>query len=156
AATIDSFTSLDQSGDRVAMNDLAMRLGKEQPPLLHMAAKIREEHGDAVGEAAVFYATLVWAMYDRAFGKKMPRLLATNIEAARGIVEPELAGTESVPVHERVAPGVRERQPHLVGKLVELIAEDIKENAIPEATAAIIFPPTQIVVEAFDAAISGK
>ena len=37
--TIDSFTSLDKSGDRVAMNDLARRLGKEQPALLQTAAR---------------------------------------------------------------------------------------------------------------------
>ncbi len=156
SATIDSFTSLDKSGDRVAMNDLARRLGKEQPALLQAAARVRAEHGDAVGEAAVFYATLVWAMFDRAFGDRLPRLLPGNIEEAQKIVDAELAGVADAPLPERVAPGVKERQPHLVAKLVELLAEDIKENAIPEATAAIVFPPTQVAVEAFDAAVSGK
>jgi hypothetical protein len=156
AATIESFTSLDQSGDRVAMNDLARRLGKEQPALLQAAARIRAEHGDAVGEAAVFYATLVWAMFDRACGDRLPRLLPQNIEDAQKIIDAELGPLADAPLGERVAPGVKDRQPHLVAKLVELIAEDVKENAIPEATAAIIFPPTQMAVEAFDAAVSGR
>ena len=47
------------------MNKLAQRLQKEQPFLLQHAAAVRSERGDAVGEAAVFYATLVWAMFDR-------------------------------------------------------------------------------------------
>ena len=63
--TITSFTRLDQRGDKKAMNKLAQRLQKEQPFLLQHAAAVRSEHGDAVGEAAVFYATLVWAMFDR-------------------------------------------------------------------------------------------
>jgi uncharacterized protein YecA (UPF0149 family) len=154
--TIDSFTSLDKSGDRVAMNDLARRLGKEQPALLQTAARVRAEHGDSVGEAAVFYATLVWAMFDRAFGGRLPRLLPRNIEEAQKIVDAELAGLSEAPPAERVAAGVKERQPHLVARLIELLAEDVRENAIPEATAAIIFPPTQVAVEAFDAAVSGK
>jgi ubiquinone biosynthesis protein UbiJ len=50
--TIDSFTRLDQRGDKKAMNKLAQRLQKEQPFLLQHAAAVRTEHGDAVGEAA--------------------------------------------------------------------------------------------------------
>ncbi|HKA86787.1 MAG TPA: SEC-C metal-binding domain-containing protein [Haliangiales bacterium] len=156
SATIDSFTSLDKSGDRVAMNDLARRLGKEQPALLQAAARVRAEHGEQVGEAAVFYATLVWAMFDRAFGDRLPRLLPQNIEDAQKIVDAELGPLAEAPFAERVAPGVKERQPHLMAKLVELLAEDVKEDAIPEATAALIFPPTQVAIEAFDAAVSGK
>jgi hypothetical protein len=153
--TIESFTTLDKSGDKNAMNDLARRLGKEQPALLQFAAKVKIDHGDAVGEAAVFYATLVWAMFDRAFGKRLPRLLPQNLTDAGKIVDDELAavGTEK-PIHERVAPGVVERQPHLMGKLQELLAEDVKENAIPAEGATIIFPPTQAIVEAFDAAMA--
>ena len=63
--TIIAFTRLDQRGDKRAMNKLAQRLQKEQPFLLQHAASVRSEHGDAVGEAAVFYATLIWAMFDR-------------------------------------------------------------------------------------------
>jgi hypothetical protein len=153
--TIDSFTSLDKSGDKGAMNELARRLGKEQPALLQFAAKVKLDHGDAVGEAAVFYGTLVWAMFDRAFGKKLPRLLPQNLAEATKLVDGELAavGTEK-PIHERVAPGVVERQPHLMGKLQELLAEDVKESAIPAEGATIIFPPTQAIVEAFDAAVA--
>ena len=156
SAVIESFTSLDQSGDRIAMNDLARRLGKEQPALLQSAARIRGQHGDAVGEAAVFYATLMWAMFDRAHPGRVPRLLASNIEEAQKVVDAELAPLAEAPLLERIAPGVRERQPHLVAKLVELLAEDIKEAAIPEPTAAIIIGPTQTAIEAFDAAVSGK
>ena len=58
--TINAFTRLDQRGDKKAMNKLAQRLQKEQPFLLQFAAAVRSEHGDAVGEAAVFYATLVY------------------------------------------------------------------------------------------------
>ncbi len=60
--TINSFTKLDQRGDKKAMNKLAERLQREQPHLLQYAAASRATHGDKVGEAAVFYATLVWAI----------------------------------------------------------------------------------------------
>jgi hypothetical protein len=158
--TIDTFTALDQAGDRRSMNELARRLGKDQPALLQFAARIKNEHGDAMGEAAVFYGTLVWAMFDRAFGKRLPRLLPANLTDAKKIVDEEHAAHKDAwadkPIHERVAPGVAERQPHLMAKLVELIAEDVKENALTAEAAAVIFPPTQIIVEAFDAAITGR
>ena len=156
-ATIDAFTSLDQSGDRGAMNDLARRLGKEQPALLQFAAKVKVDHGDALGEAAVFYGTLVWAMFERHLGKKLPRLLPLNLTDARKAVDEERGAIEGLaekPVHERVAPGVAERQPHIVAKLQELLAEDVKENALAAEGADVIFPPTQAIVEAFDAAIT--
>jgi hypothetical protein len=157
--TIDSFTDLDKSGDKKAMNELARRLGKEQPALLQFAARVKADHGDAIGEAAVFYGTLVWAMFDRAFGKKLPRLLPQNLTDAKKIVDDEHAAIEGFghkPVHERVAPGVLARQPHLVSKLKELIAEDVKEAAMTAEGAAVIFPPTQVIVEAFDAAVSNR
>ena len=156
-ATIEHFTALDKAGDQGAMTGLARRLGKEQPALLQFAARIKNSHGDALGEASIFYATLVWAMFDRGVGKKLPRLLPQNLTDAQKIVDDELAaapGLADKPVHERVAPGVAERQPSLVAKLVELIAEDVKENAIPADGAAVIFGPTQAVVEAFDAAVA--
>ena len=153
-ATIQHFTSLDQSGDKNAMTALAQRIGKEQPALLAHAARIKASHGDALGEAAIFYSTLVWSMYDQAFGKKLPRLLPQNLGDAQQIVDGELAGTAERPVHERVAPGVRERQPHLVAKLVELMEEDVREKAIPEDGAGVIFPLSQVVTEAFDAAVA--
>lgn len=156
-ATIEHFTSLDQSGDKGAMTGLARRIGKEQPALLAHAARLKMTHGDALGEAAIFYTTLVWAMYDRAFGKKLPRLLPQNVSDAHKLVDDEIATLEGVadkPIHERVAPGVRERQPDLVGKLVELMEEDVRESAIPAESAAIVFPLSQVVVEAFDAAVS--
>lgn len=155
--TIDAFTQLDQSGDKRAMNELARRLGKEQPALLQFAARVRADHGDALGEAAVFYGTLVWAMFDRAFGKKLPRLLPQNLVDAKQIVDEEratIADLADRPVHERVAPGVVERQPHLMAKLQELIAEDVKEATLTGEAADVIFGPTQVIVEAFDAAIS--
>ena len=156
-ATIDAFTSLDQSGDRGAMNELARRLGKEQPALLQFAAKVKNDHGDALGEAAVFYGTLVWAMFERHLGKRLPRLLPVNLTDAKTAVEEERAKVEGLAekaVHERVAPGVAERQPHILAKLQELIAEDVKEEAMTAEGADVIFGPTQSIVEAFDAAIT--
>jgi SEC-C motif len=158
-ATIEHFTALDQSGDKGAMTGLALRIGKEQPALLAHAARLKAQHGDALGEAAVFYTTLVWAMYERGFGKKLPRLLPQNVADAQKLVGDEIAALEGVaekPIHERVAASVRERQPDLVGKLVELMEEDVRENAIPAEGAAIVFPLSQVVVEAFDAAISKR
>jgi hypothetical protein len=155
--TIAHFTAVDQSGDKGAMTRLAQRLGKEQPALLNHAARVKAEHGDAYGEAAIFYATLVWAMFDRAIGKRLTRLLPQNLVDAQKIVDDELAGQAADKVvHERVAASVTERQPHLVAKLVELIAEDVKEAAIEEPGARIVFPLAQVVVEAFDAAITGR
>ena len=159
SATIESFTSLDQSGDRRAMNDLARRLGKEQPALLQFAAKVKMEHGDALGEAAAVYGTLVWAMYDRQFGKKLPRLLPANLKDARKIVDDDRGAVDSLadkPVHERVAPAVVTRQPHVVAKLQELLAEDVKEAALTAEGADVIYGPTQAIVEAFDAALAGR
>jgi hypothetical protein len=157
--TIEAFTELDKSGDKDSMNALAQRLGKEQPALLQYAAQVRTQHGDAVGEAAVFYGTLMWAMFDRAFGKKVPRLLPANLAAADEVVRGELGKIEGLadkPVHERLAGGLGERQPVLMGKLGELIAEDVRENALTAEAAAVILNPTQVIVEAFDAALTGK
>src|SRR6266478_8494423 len=89
--TITSFTRLDQRGDKKAMNKLAQRLQKEQPFLLQHAAAVRTEHGDAVGEAAVFYATLVWAMFDRVSEETLPRLTQSNLSDADRIVTEELS-----------------------------------------------------------------
>src|SRR5580765_773647 len=88
--TIAAFTRLDQKGDKKAMNKLAQRLQKEQPFLLQHAAAVRTEHGDAVGEAAVFYATLIWAMFDRQGAGTLPRLTSENLTAADQIVTAEL------------------------------------------------------------------
>src|SRR5947208_10923957 len=89
--TIASFTRLDQRGDKKAMNKLAQRLQKEQPYLLQHAAAVRSEHGDQVGEAAVFYATLVWAMFDRGQGGvgTLPRLTPQNLADADRVVTEE-------------------------------------------------------------------
>jgi preprotein translocase subunit SecA len=162
--TIAAFTRLDQRGDKRAMNKLAQRLQKEQPFLLAQAAAVRTEHGDAVGEAAVFYATLVWAMFDRLREETLPRLTQQNLSDADRVVTEELskiAALTDKPIHERVAPGLVATQPHIYAKLAELIAEDVKpadgkDPAMTEDTAATIFKPTQVVVEAFDAALSGR
>jgi SEC-C motif-containing protein len=157
AATIDHFSQLDAAGDHDSMNALALRLSKEQTALLQFAAKLKTDHGDAVGEPSVFYATLVWAIFHRAFDRRLPRLLAGNLADAKRVVDEELAAVDGLadkPAHERVAPGLRDRQPHLLAKLQELIAEDVKESSFTAETAAIIFPPTQAIVEAFDAAVS--
>lgn len=126
--------------------------------MLRFAAQAREEHGEAAGEATVFYGTLVWAMFDRHSGTA-PRLLPENLDAARGEVEQAAAAVADLaarPIHQRVAPALVERQPHLYAKLAELIEEDVREKAITEETAAVLFPATQIIIEAFDAAVGGR
>lgn len=157
--TITSFTRLDQRGDKKAMNKLAQRLQKEQPFLLQHAAAVRAEHGDAVGEAAVFYATLVWAMFDRSGDGTLPRLTAQNLGDADKVVTEELSKIEGLadkPAHERVAPDLVKTQPHIYAKLVELLTEDVKEAAMTPETANTIIKPTEVVVEAFDAALTGR
>jgi hypothetical protein len=158
--TITTFTRLDQRGDKKAMNKLAQRLQKEQPFLLQHAAAVRSEHGDAVGEAAVFYATLVWAMFDRRTegAGTLPRLTPQNLADADKIVTDELgkvAGLTDKPPHERVAPPLVAKQPNIYAKLAELLAEDVKEAAMTADTASTIIKPTEVVIEAFDAAVSG-
>jgi hypothetical protein len=157
--TIATFTRLDQRGDKKAMNKLAQRLQKEQPFLLQHAAAVRGEHGDAVGEAAVFYATLVWAMFDRGRDATLPRLTQQNLADADKVVTEALAtidGLADKPPHERVAPALVAAQPNVYAKLAELLAEDVKEAAMTAETASTIIKPTEVVVEAFDAALSGR
>jgi preprotein translocase subunit SecA len=157
--TITSFTRLDQRGDKKAMNKLAQRLQREQPFLLQNAAAVKNAHGDAVGEAAVFYATLVWAMFDRGRDGTLPRITAQNLADADKVVTEALATIEGLaekPAHEHVAPALAETQPNVYAKLVSLLAEDVKEKAITAETAATIIKPTEVVIEAFDAALSGR
>jgi hypothetical protein len=141
------------------MNKLAGRLQKEQPFLLQYAAALRNEHGDAVGEAAVFYTTLVWAMFDRGHDATLPRLTQENLDAAEKIVADATTaepGLDARPVHERVPGALAGTQPHIFAKVQELIAEDVKEAAMQEATAALIWKPIQVAIEAFDAALTGR
>jgi hypothetical protein len=157
--TITAFTRLDQRGDKKAMNKLAQRLQREQPFLLQHAAAAKTEHGDAVGEAAVFYATLVWAMFDRARDGTLPRLTTQNLGDADKVVTEVLSTIEGLadkPAHERVAPALVDTQPHVYAKLLVLLAEDVKEAAMTAVTAATIIKPIEIVIEAFDAALSGR
>jgi hypothetical protein len=157
--TIVAFTKLDQRGDKKAMNKLAQRLQKEQPNLLQHAAAVRTEHNDTVGEAAVFYATLVWAMFDRGQSGTLPRVTAQNLADADKIVGDALGKVEGLadkPVHDRTAPALVATQPHIYAKLAELIAEDVKESAMAPETAEAIIRPTQVVIEAFDAAMAGR
>jgi CRP-like cAMP-binding protein len=157
--TIAAFTRLDKRGDKKAMNKLAQRLQKEQPFLLQHAAAVRNEHGDTVGEAAVFYATLVWAMFDRLSDGTLPRLTAQNLADADRVVTDALSSVEGLadkPPQERVAPALVKTQPHIYGKLAELLTEDLKENAMTADTASTIIKPTEVVIEAFDAAMSGR
>jgi hypothetical protein len=157
--TITAFTRLDQRGDKKAMNKLAQRLQREQPFLLQHAAAVKTEHGDTVGEAAVFYATLVWAMFDRGRDATLPRLTAQNLADADQVVTGALSAVDGLtdkPPHERVAPPLVATQPHIYAKLAVLLAEDVKEAAMTAETAATIVKPTQVVIEAFDAALSGR
>jgi hypothetical protein len=157
--TIAAFTRLDKRGDKKAMNKLAQRLQKEQPWLLQHAAAVRTEHGDAVGEAAVLYATLVWAMFDRGDQGTLPRLTQQNLTDADKVVTEALSKVEGLadkPPHERVSPELVQTQPFIYAKLAELLAEDVKEAAMTADTAGTIIKPTEVVVEAFDAALSGR
>ncbi|HEY3807423.1 MAG TPA: SEC-C metal-binding domain-containing protein [Kofleriaceae bacterium] len=157
--TIAAFTRLDQKGDKKAMNKLAQRLQKEQPFLLQSSAAVRTEHGDTVGEAAVFYATLVWAMFDRGKGGTLPRITQQNLNDADRVVTTALEKVEGLadkPPHERVAPELISAQPHIYAKLAELLAEDVAEAAMTADTAGHIIKPTQVVIEAFDAAVAGR
>ena len=157
--TITAFTRLDQRGDKKAMNKLAARLQREQPNLLAYAAATRAEHGDKTGEASVFYATLVWAMFDRGHEGTLPRLTQQNLSDADAAVTAALAAVEGLdarPVHERLAPSVVAAQPHVCAKLRELVEEDVREAAMSAETGAVIYKPTQVVVEAFDAALTGR
>jgi hypothetical protein len=157
--TIEAFTRLDKRGDKKAMNKLAQRLQREQPFLLQYAAQARSEHGDAAGEAAVFYATLVWAMFDRGAEGTLARLTQANIADAEKLVTDELGTVEGLAEKEpfdRTAPGLAARQPNVFAKLRELLAEDVKENAMTIDTCAAIIKPTQVVIEAFDASVSGR
>jgi len=156
--TIKAFTDLDESGDKRTMTKMARRLGKEQPALLQFAAKFRDEHGEKAGEAAVFYGTLVWAIFDRHQGK-CPRLTSDNLGDANTVVDEARAAVDGLadkPLLEQVAGDLVERQPHIYEKVRELLAEDIKEDAITEEVATLIYAPTQVIVEAFDAAIEGR
>jgi hypothetical protein len=157
--TIAAFTRLDQKGDKKAMNKLAQRLQKEQPFLLQHAAAVRTEHGDAVGEAAVFYATLIWAMFDRGDEGTLPRLTQQNLNDADQIVTTALSKIEGLAdkaPQERVAPELVAAQPNIYAKLAELLAEDVKEAAMTAETASTIIKPTEVVIEAFDAAVNGR
>jgi preprotein translocase subunit SecA len=157
--TITAFSRLDQRGDKRAMNKLAQRLQREQPFLLQHAAAVKNEHGDAVGEAAVFYATLIWAMFDRGRDGTLPRLTAENLADADKAVTEALASIDGLaerPAHERIAPALVEAQPNVYDKLIALLAEDVKEAAMTAETAATIIKPTEVVIEAFDAALSGR
>src|SRR5262245_55412813 len=107
--TITAFARLDQRGDKKAMNKLAQRLQREQPFLLQHAAAVKNEHGDTVGEAAVFYATLIWAMFDRGRDGTLPRLTAQNLADADKVVTDALSAIEGIadrPAHERLAPAL--------------------------------------------------
>jgi hypothetical protein len=157
--TINAFARLDQRGDKKAMNKLAQRLQREQPHLLQHAAAVKDEHGGTVGEAAVFYATLVWAMFDRGRDGTLPRLTAQNLADADAVVAEALSAIEGLaekPAHERVAPSLAAAQPDVYAKLISLLEEDVKEAAMTAETAATIIKPTEVVIEAFDAALSGR
>jgi hypothetical protein len=141
------------------MNKLAQRLQKEQPNLLQFAAAVRNEHGDTVGEAAVFYATLIWAMFDRGREDTLPRLTSQNLIEADKVVTEALSkvdGLADKAPPERVAGELVKTQPHIYAKLHELLAEDIKEAAMTAETAGTIIKPTEVVIEAFDAAVTGR
>src|SRR5262252_4252582 len=144
--TIAAFARLDQRGDKKAMNKLAQRLQREQPFLLQHAAAVKNEHGDTVGEAAVFYATLMWAMFDRGRDGTLPRLTAQNLADADQAVTDALSTIEGLadkPAHERVAPALVDAQPNVYAKLVALLAEDVKEAAMTAETASTIIKPTE-------------
>ena len=67
-----------------------------------------------------------------------------------------IEGLADRPAHERIAPALTRAQPNLYAKLVDMLAEDVKESAMTAETAATIIKPTEVVIEAFDAALSGR
>jgi SEC-C motif len=157
--TIAAFTRLDRRGDKKAMNKLATRLQREQPSLLQYAAQLRTAHNDVVGEAAVFYATLMWAMFDRIGESTLPRLSQQNLSAAEAVLTEALGAVEGLddkPAYERRSEALVAAQPHIYAKLHELLAEDVKEAAMTAETCALIIKPTQVIIEAFDAAVTGR
>ena len=82
-----------------------------------------------------------------------------NLGEADRVVTEALSNVDGLadkPPHERVAPPLVETQPHIYAKLAELLAEDVKENAMSAETAGTIIKPTEVVIEAFDAALSGR
>jgi uncharacterized protein YecA (UPF0149 family) len=98
-------------------------------------------------------------MFDRRLDATLPRLTAKNLQDAEAVVTDALGAVEGLadkPVHERYAPKLAETQPHIYAKLRELLEEDVREAAMTEQTASVIFKPTQVVIEAFHAALSGK
>lgn len=141
------------------MNKLALRLQREQPFLLQYAAQVRTNHDDVVGEAAVFYATLMWAMFDRIAEGTLPRLTQKNLTDAETAVTEALAemgGVDDLPAYERISPKLSGAQPNVYAKLRELLTEDVKEAAMTAETCAVIIKPTQVVIEAFDATLTGR
>lgn len=157
--TIAAFTRLDQRGDKKAMNRLAQRLQKEQPFLLERAAALRNQHGDTVGEAAVFYVTLMWAMFDRSTKGTLPRLTAQNLtdaDAAVSEVHASDSNPTDLPVHQRVPQQLVDRQPNIYAKLAQLLTEDLAANAVTPETVGLIMNPVEVVIEAFDAALTGR
>ncbi len=158
-ATMDAFTRLDDTGDKRTMNKMVRRLGKEQPALVRYAAALHAEHGEEVGRAALFYATVVWAMFDRHRSKKLPTLTEDNMSAAQEVVDEALGqieGLDEKPAHERSAESLAGLQPHVYTKINELIAEDVSKEALTEDCARLIIRPTQVAIEAFDAALEGR
>ena len=147
--TIAGLTKIDETGDKRSMDRMVKRLGKEQPALLQAAAALQGQHEGKVGEVAVFYSTLVWAIYDR-FTRKAPRLTARNIEDARTELGASAGADADHP------PALLTRQPHLVAKLDELFAEDLATDAIAEPVAKLVMPHLRVIVEAFDAAVDGR
>jgi hypothetical protein len=157
--TVAAFSEIDNAGNTRAMNKMARRLNKEQPALLRHAAALQEQHGERVGEAAVFYSTLVWAIFDRHAGKKLSTLTQENLEAADKVVGEALAAIEDLdarPVYERCAEPLVATQPHIYAKLRELLEEDVRSEVITEECVRLISPCTQTAIEAFDAAIDGR
>jgi uncharacterized protein YecA (UPF0149 family) len=98
-------------------------------------------------------------MFDRKQDGTLPRITAENLAEADKIVTEALGTVEGIaekPVHERVAPRLVATQPNIYAKLAELLAEDVKEAAMTPETATTIIKPTEVVIEAFDAAMTGR
>ena len=158
-STLGHFDELDRAKDEAAMQELATRLGREQPAILEYAASLGAELGEAAGQAAVFYTTLVWTMFDRHAGLELPRVTTDNVRQAETFIDTArgaLGDLEPLEAAERVAPELRERQPHVTGKLGGLLAEDVRGEALTAELAASSARVIQVVIEALDAAISGR
>ena len=142
------------------MNKLAQRLQKEQPFLLQHAAAVahRARRRSRRGRRVLRDA-------DLGNVRSPPRCNAAAADRGRTSPTPSKSSPRSWSEDRRSRrqasrtsasrPASSTAQPHIYAKLAELLAEDVKEAAMTPETASTIIKPTEVVIEAFDAALFG-